>query len=75
MAKQKTSRIKRAEERIVALVHEFQRLAQHVNLIMNTINEYIMFKGDLEGFEEHIKSSTNDKKEENEKKLAKKEDK
>lgn len=73
MAKQKTSRIKKAEERILALVHELQRVGHHVNLTMNTINEYIMYKGDIEGFEEHIKKTTENNKKEAEKKLDKKE--
>tara|TARA_R100001463_G_scaffold6332_6_gene20896 strand:+ start:4289 stop:4528 length:240 start_codon:yes stop_codon:yes gene_type:complete len=78
MPKQKKSRIKKAEDRILAMekmiVNELQRVGHHVNLTMNTINEYIMYNGDIEGFEEHIKKITENNKKKAEKKLDKKEE-
>ena len=50
MAKTKTSRIKRAEERIEAIVIELQKMGHLLNLTMNTLNEYIAFKKDLKKF-------------------------
>ena len=74
MAKKKVSRIKKVEEQIIKLSQELQVYGQELqkyghmlNLTMNTINEYILYKKDLGGFEKHIKDTT--KKEEiNEKK-------
>jgi len=57
MAKTKTSRIKRAEERIEAIVIEIQKMGHLLNLTMNTLNEYIAFKKDLKKFEKFIKDS------------------
>ena len=57
MAKAKTSRIKRAEERIEAIVIELQKMGHLLNLTMNTLNEYISFKKDLKKFEKFIKDS------------------
>ena len=55
MAKAKTSRIKRAEERIEAIVIELQKMGHLLNLTMNTLNEYIAFKKDLKKFDKFIK--------------------
>jgi len=71
MAKQKVSRIKRAEDNITMIIQELQRLGHHMNLTMNTLNEYIIFKKDLDKFEKHIKKTT--KKEEVKKVVDKKE--
>jgi len=57
MAKTKTSRIKRAEDRIEAIVIEIQKMGHLLNLTMNTLNEYITFKKDLKKFEKFIKDS------------------
>lgn len=67
MAKQKVSRIKKAESLIQALAVEHQRLGHMLNLTMNTLNEYIKFNGDLKKFEKFIEKS----KEEIEKDLEK----
>ena len=71
MAKQKVSRIKRAEDNITMIIQELQRLGHHMNLTMNTLNEYIIFKKDLDKFEKHIKKTT--KKDEVKKVVDKKE--
>ena len=71
MAKQKVSRIKRAEDNITMIIQELQRLGHHMNLTMNTLNEYIIFKKDLDKFEKHIKKTI--KKEEVKKVVDKKE--
>tara|TARA_R100001594_G_scaffold44544_1_gene77006 strand:+ start:64 stop:276 length:213 start_codon:yes stop_codon:yes gene_type:complete len=70
MAKQKTSRIKRAENNIETIASEVQKMGHYLNLTMNTLNEYIDFKKDLSKFEKHIKETT----EKNEKKVDKKEE-
>ena len=57
MAKTKQSRIKRAEERIEAIVIEIQKMGHLLNLTMNTLNEYISFKKDIKKFEKFIKDS------------------
>ena len=57
MAKTKTSRIKRAEERIEAIVIELQKMGHLLKLTMNTLNEYISFRKDLKKFEKFIKDS------------------
>ena len=57
MAKAKTSRIKRAEERIEAIVIELQKMGHLLNLTMNTLNEYISYNKDLKPFEKFIKDS------------------
>jgi DNA-binding protein YbaB len=57
MAKTKQSRIKRAEERIEAIVVEIQKVGHLLNLTMNTLNEYIAFKKDIKKFEKFIKDS------------------
>lgn len=57
MAKTKQSRIKRAEERIEAIVIEIQKVGHLLNLTMNTLNEYIAFKKDIKKFEKFIKDS------------------
>ena len=57
MEKTKQSRIKRAEERIEAIVIEIQKVGHLLNLTMNTLNEYIAFKKDIKKFEKFIKDS------------------
>ena len=57
MAKTKTSRIKRAEDRIEAIVIEIQKMGHLLNLTMNTLNEYISYNKDLKPFEKFIKDS------------------
>ena len=57
MAKAKTSRIKRAEDRIEAIVIEIQKMGHLLNLTMNTLNEYISYNKDLKPFEKFIKDS------------------
>ena len=67
MAKAKTSRIKRAEERIEAIVIELQKMGHLLNLTMNTLNEYIAFRKDLKKFEKFIKDSQDKLEKEKEK--------
>lgn len=57
MAKQKVSRIKKAESLIQSLAVEHQRLGHMLNLTMNTLNEYIKFNKNLGKFEKFLKKS------------------
>ena len=50
MAKTKPSRLKKVEEQIKAIVIELQKMGHYLNLTMNTINEYIDFKKDINKF-------------------------
>lgn len=73
MAKKKQSRIKKVEDQILGLFQELQRIGQLLNLTMNTLNEYIVFKKDLDKFEKYIKKTTEKKKKESEIVVDKKE--
>ena len=68
MAKKKQSRIKKVEDQIFGLFQELQRIGQLLNITMNTLNEYIVFKKDLDKFEKYIKKTTK-RREENAKNL------
>ena len=74
MAKKKQSRIKKVEDQIFGLFQELQRIGQLLNLTMNTLNEYIVFKKDLSKFEKYIKETTEKKKEESKIVVDKKEE-
>ena len=74
MAKKKQSRIKKVEDQIFGLFQELQRIGQLLNLTMNTLNEYIVFKKDLDKFEKYIKETTEKKKKESEIVVDKKEE-
>ena len=74
MAKKKQSRIKKVEDQIFGLFQELQRIGQLLNLTMNTLNEYIVFKKDLSKFEKYIKETTEKKKKESKIVVDKKEE-
>lgn len=68
MAKTKPSRIKRAEERIEALIGELHKMGHMLNLTMNTLNEYIKFNKDLKEFEEFLNKNQSELEKDLEKK-------